>query len=195
MTGELKNAAQVLEYMEKHLAKTTFRGEDQKFLPAPEFDKITSESVIRRLVQNGDNLYLGPGEEDDFVRKTYREGRKMFATCIFGELPLSCLKALFESGLSDANFPFEERDCPGQVNKRQFRKEFLGNQKLFNPAYFQMNSEQKWDGRVTKPVDYDEGKAALLGQGAFGDVYRIHIHPSQRSFSSVCRSILFENVP
>ncbi|KZM23618.1 uncharacterized protein EKO05_0007461 [Ascochyta rabiei] len=184
MDPKLENAAEVLDYMDEHMATTEFRGETQKFLPNPNFDIVTSERVIRNLVSKDRQLYIGELENEEFVHRVRREGRKMFATCIFGEFPLTCLKALFEDGLSDAKFPFEEKDCPGQIKKRKFCGSFIGNQKLFNPAYLHTNSEQKWDGRVTKPIEYSESKSALLGQGAFGDVYEIRIHPSQRSFSS-----------
>ena len=38
---------------------------------------------------------------------------------------------------------------------------------------------------MPKPIDYDENEDALLGKGAFGEVFKIGIHPDQRSFSSV----------
>ncbi|KAF9693554.1 hypothetical protein EKO04_008240 [Ascochyta lentis] len=184
MAPKLENVTQVSDYMDEHMTETVFRGEKQVFLPKPDFDIVSSESVIRSLVSNDEELYLGQLEKEELVQRIYREGRKMFATCVFGDLPLTCLKALFEDGLSDAKFPFDEDDCPGQISKRKFRASFIRNQKLFSPAYLEMDSEQNWDGRVTKPIEYDESKSELLGQGAFGDVYRIRIHCSQRSFSS-----------
>lgn len=181
---------QLLEYMDAHMVTTTFRGEEQTFLPRPNFDVVTAESVIHHLVSKDGDLYLGPTEKKDLVRKICAEGRKMFATCVYGELPLTCIKALFEYGLSDAKFPFKEKDCPAQKHKRKFKSCFLENQKRFNTAFFDLNSEQKWDGHTSKPLKLDESKTSLLGQGAFGDVYQIWIHPDQRSFSSVGHSQL-----
>ncbi|KAF3052407.1 hypothetical protein E8E11_001850 [Didymella keratinophila] len=174
----------VIEYMDSHMTTVTFRGEEQTFLPRPNFDLVTSEAVIRSCVSRDGNLCLGHQEQNDFVHKICTEGRKMFATCVYGELPLTCVKTLFESGLTDAKFPFREEDCPLQKYKRRFKACFLENQKLFNSAYLDLNSEQEWDGRVAKPVGLDERRSSLLGQGAFGDVYKIWIHPDQRSFSS-----------
>lgn len=195
MCAKLENVNQVVEYMDEHMTETEFRGETQRFLPTPNFEKVTSEIVIRELVSKDEELYLGQQERNDFVQRIHNEGRKMFATCIFGDLPLTCLKALFDDGLSDSRFPFKAEDCPGQKNKRKFRTNFIDNQRLFNPAFFKMNCEQKWDGRVTKPIENDESASALLGQGAFGNVYQIRIHPGQRSFSSVSYAPLLMRAP
>ncbi|KAF1928584.1 kinase-like protein [Didymella exigua CBS 183.55] len=106
----------------------------------------------------------------------------MFATCIYAELSLTCVKALFDHGLNDYKFPFKEEDCPAHEEKGKFKSKFLQNQKLFNPPYLRLNSTQIWNNLTAKPLQLDEGK--LLGRGAFGDVYKVWIHPDQRSFSS-----------
>lgn len=189
MTVMFEDSEQVMDYMDTHMEKTVFRGEEQNFLPTPHLDLVTTEAVIRTLVSNDDDLYLGEDEER-FVRQVLAEGRKMFATCIYADLPLSCVKALFDFGLNDTKFPFKEEDCPAHKNKRKFRLNFLENQKRFNPAYLRLNSAQKWNNLTAKPLQLDEGKHSLLGQGAFGDVFKVWIHPAQRSFSSVRHDFL-----
>lgn len=184
MATVLDDVEQVLEYMDAHMKTTIFRGEEQIFLPTPNFNVVTAEAVIRALVLKDDDLYLGE-EEESFVRKVLAEGRKMFATCIYADLSLTCVKALFDFGLNDQKFPFKEEDCPAHKNKRKFRLNFLENQKRFNPAYLRLNSTERWNNLTAKPLQLDEGKPSLLGQGAFGDVYKVWIHPDQRSFSSV----------
>jgi hypothetical protein len=184
MTAMFEDAEQVVEYMDRHMAKTIFRGEEQEFLPTPHFDAVTTKTVIRALVSKDDELYLGEDEES-FIRQVLAEGRKIFATCIYADLSLSCVKALFDFGLNDTKFPFTEEACPAHKNKRKFRLNFLENQKRFNPAYLRLNSTQRWSNLTAKPLKLDEGKHSLLGQGAFGNVYKVWIHPDQRSFSSV----------
>ncbi|KAJ4353060.1 hypothetical protein N0V95_003713 [Ascochyta clinopodiicola] len=184
MAPRLQNTEQVLEYMDKHLASTVFRGEKQRFLPRPNFEAVTAEDVVRTLVDKDGDLHLGPAEEEEFVRKILISGRKIFATCIYAEISLACVKALFECGLSDARFPLNEDDCTAQKYQRKFKKDYLERQRLFNAAYFQLNSEQTWTGHIAKPLMLDEGGSALLGKGAFGNVYKIWIHPAQRSFTS-----------
>lgn len=177
------NLEDVLDYMDKHMATTKFRNAKQTFLPKANFNAVTTEDVIRLLVSRDKELHLSQQAQDEFVKRVVREGRKMFATCIFSEMSLTCVQALFEDGLSDDKFPFEESDCPGLVHKRTFRNSFLVHQSRFNTVYFDLNSEHEWDDLITKPIDFDE--SLLLGEGAFGHVYEIHIHGGQRSFSSV----------
>jgi hypothetical protein len=98
----------------------------------------------------------------------------MFATCVFSEMSLTCVQALFDDGLTDARFPFKEEECPGLRSKRRFRTAFLINQSRFNSTYFTTDSEHQWDNRVAKPIDFDE--RSLLGSGAFGNVYEIWIN-------------------
>lgn len=181
----LLNLNEIPDFIDANMAITEFRGEKQTFLPQTIFDLVTTEKVIRHLVARDEDLYLGPQEEEDFVRRILTQGKRMFVTCIYGELSLTCVKSLFEYGLSDKRFPFKEEDCPAHMAKRKFRLAFLENQKRFNPAFFALNSEQNWDEHMTKPLKLDESKNSLLGQGAFGDVYKVWIHPAQRSFSSV----------
>lgn len=185
MAAPLKDFDQVPDYMDENMATTMFRGEEQKFLPKPNFDVVTAENVVRHLVSKDEELYLGLQEKEEFVKKIVLQGRKIFATCVFSDMPLTCVKALFEDGLTDAKFPFDEAACPGMKSKRKFRNSFIPNQKLFNPAYFDMDSEQDWDNRITKPIDFHECTTSLLGHGTFGNVYKIWIHRDQRSISSV----------
>lgn len=185
MAPRFQDTEQVMEYMDRYLTSTEFRGEIQKFLPRPNFDAVTAEDVIRILVKKDGDLDLEPAEKEEFVQKIVASGRKMFATCVYAEISLACVKALFECGLSDAKFPFKKSDCTAQKYKRKFQKDYLEKQRLFNVAYLHLNSEQAWTGQTAKPLTWDEGGSALLGKGAFGNVFKIWIHPAQRSFSSV----------
>lgn len=179
----LKSVGEVQSYMDEHMAQTEFEGQTQKFLPRPYFEVVTAEDVIKSLVSKDEDLHLSQPAQDDFVRKVLHQGRKMFATCIFSEMSLTCVQALFEDKLTDLEFPFKKEDCPGLKSKRQFYNTFLVNQLRFNVAYFEENSEYGWDDRMMKPIDFKE--SSLLGQGAFGDVYEVEIHPEQRSFRNV----------
>ena len=58
---------------------------------------------------------------------------------------------------------------------------------LFHTAYFDLETDQDLNN-LTKPINYDESH--VIGKGAFGAVYDIQIHPDQRSFSSVGRSLM-----
>ncbi|KAF3034086.1 hypothetical protein E8E12_005727 [Didymella heteroderae] len=188
MLPTFDNVAQVRAYMNDHLKDTEFRGETQEFLPTPDFNIVTSEGVIRTVISKDEKLFLGHKDRAALILKISQEGRKMFATCVYGSLPMTCLKALFDDGLSDCRFPFKIGDAPGQKDNQKFIAAFIKNQKIFNVAFFARSSEQILDGGIRKPIDYDESEDAMLGKGAFGEVYKIGIHPGQRSFTSGANS-------
>jgi serine/threonine protein kinase len=181
-TTSLDNLDDVLDYMDKHMASTIFREQKQIFLLQAALDAITTETVIRNLVSQDNELDLEQHAQEEFVQEVFAKGRKMFATCIFSAMSLTCVQALFDDGLTDTRFPFEEDECPGLKSNRKFRTTFLVNQSRFHTAYFKPDSEHQWDNRITKPIDFNEG--LVLGAGTFGFVYEIWIHPGQRSFKS-----------
>lgn len=175
--------------MDENMQHVTFRGVSQKFLPKFHLDSITTRNVMRIVITEAKGYYLGQQKQEELIETLYRKGRKMFATYVYSTLSLTCLVALIEDGLTDDKFPFKAQDCPGQFPKREFRNNFLRNQNYFHTAYFDSNSEQNLDGGITIPIEHDEGQDALLGEGAFGQVFRIEIHKYQRSFSSVCQTL------
>lgn len=192
--NSLETALEVVEFMERNMAITMFRGEEQIFLPKPSFDIVTSEIVVRNLVSTDEGLVFEHQEREDFIQKVVLHGSKMFATCIFSEMSLACVKNLFDSGLTDEQFPFKISDClaftkagspPDFISRRKTRSTFVPNQKLFNTAFFSLDSELFLDDRVAKPIDFDESMKYLLGSGSSGLVYKIHIHPSQHSLPVV----------
>lgn len=184
---QLHTAVDVLGFIEDHTARTMFRGETQEFLPKPFFDIITSETVVRRLISADDSLELDEKEARAFARQIVCDGPKMYATCILGELPLNCVKALFAIGLTDEKFPFEEKDF---LTHRKFQsgfflRRFMKNQMLFNPAFISPNSDLSWDNRIAKPINFQVNDESIFGMGAFENVYKIQLHPGQHSLSSV----------
>lgn len=179
----LESVTDVQSYMDQHMKETKFEGQTQKFLPRPYFEVVTAENVIKNLVSKDKDLHLSQPAQDAFVGRILHEGQKMFATCIYSDMSLTCVQALFEDGCNDLGFPFKKEDCPGLKDKRPFCNNFLANQLWFNVAYFGENPNQNWDDRMMKPINFKE--SSLLGQGAFGDVHEVEIPPEQRSFRNV----------
>ena len=183
------NTSEVLDYMDENMQKVKFRGVLQKFLPRSHLDFVTTRDVMRIVIKEAKGFYLSQQKQEELIETLYQKGRKMFATYVLSALPSTCLVALIEDGLSDERFPFKAEDCPGQSPKREFKNSFLANQIYFHTAYFDNSSEQTLDGGITIPIEHDEGDHALLGEGAFGQVFEIGIHKDQRSFSSVCQTL------
>ncbi|KAF3011217.1 hypothetical protein E8E13_011625 [Curvularia kusanoi] len=184
--ARLQTARQVADYMDEKMAEMMFRGEEQRFLPKPFFDIVTSKRVVRRLISADDELNLEEREAKAFTEQVLHDGLKMYATCIFSEMSLSLVKNLFAIGLTDKKFPLKEKDCPKQYQIRSFRNGFIMHQKLFNPAFISPNSELNWDKCIAKPINFTEDEESLLGSGTFGNVYEIELHSSQHSLTSGC---------
>lgn len=181
----------VFTYIQRNLVQTTFRGEQQRFLRKLAFDEITTKQTIHLVAAEDEALFLDEDDLGQFVGRVARDGKRLFATCVQGSLPMTCLQLLLESGLTDASMPLTEEDFPGRKFKRSFVGSFLPNQALFNTAYFHLDSIQDLSG-LTKPIDHDETK--MIGKGAFGAVYTVKIHVEHRSFPSVGSLILSDAV-
>ena len=189
MSPKFTNTEDVFTYIQNNITQTTFRGEKQRFLKKTAFDEITSKQTIRLVAEEDETLFMNDEQLDKFVNQVARDGKRMFATCVQGILPMTCLQLLLESGLTDANMPLTKEDYPGKQPKRNFVSSFIPNQALFNTAYFHLDAFQDLTG-LTKPIDYEKSK--LIGKGAFGAVYNIQIHAEHRSFVSVCTPPLIQ---
>lgn len=162
----------------------SFKGQAQVFLPKSAFDTVTNKDVISRLISKDEDLYLNPQEEAELVTRVHQEGRKLFATCVYCDLPMTCLKALLDNGHTDAKVPLTLDDCPRERHKRKFVTGFLVHQKRFNTPYFAHESSQSLDDRVI-PIWLDESRSNMRGKGAFGEVYPARIHRDHHSLSCV----------
>lgn len=180
------NADSLWNFIERHTKKFNFRAHEQRFLPKRAFETITQENVIKQIIFQ--DRSLSPQEKDDFVTEVHQKGPKLFVTCIYCELPMSCLKHLLDDGLSDRDFPLTDDQCPGWSPRHQrlFTNCFLINQKRFNAPFFELDSFQKLDDSYPMPIDFDEDGSNLLGKGAFGEVWKVRIHKDHHSFDGVC---------
>jgi len=182
MSASFRDTEDVFAYMQLNLVQATFRGEPQRFLKKSAFDIITTKQNIRLVIDEEESLYLNEEELDTLVDQVARKGKRLFATCVQGSIPMTCLKLLLEKGLTDADMPLAKDHCPGTSPKRNFVSSFIPNQALFNTAYFELDGYQDLKG-LTKPIEHDENK--LIGRGAFGSVYEVHVHPGYSSFADV----------
>lgn len=189
MPPTFANIDDVFTHIQGNIVQTIFRGEQQRFLRKAAFDEITTKETIRLVAVEDEALFLDEETLDQFVDRVAKDGKRLFATCVQGSLPMTCLQLLLENGLTDKNMPLTKDDFPGKKLKRNFVGSFLPNQALFNTAFFDLDKIQDLTG-LTKPIIHDENR--LIGKGAFGAVYTIQIHAEHRSFTSVCSLIPLE---
>lgn len=183
MTTTFLTADAVEQFIIDSMVKTyTYRGEQQKFLPRGALEQITTREVINLVAIKDKNLYLNEEDLERFIDQVHQRAPKLFATCVFAELPMSYLKGLLDHNISDANFPLTETHCTMQNLARKFER-VIDTQKKFFVPYLRMNSTQVLDN-ITKPIHF-ENEECLIGRGAFGNVYEVAIHKDHRSFSCV----------
>lgn len=173
------------QFMDSRMVKCTFKAQAQDFLPAKALMEATRREVIKNIVLKDENLRLSPSETSEFIDRICHEGCKLFLSCVYCSMPMSCLRNLMNMGFTDSNLPRTVDDCPSTENKRLFKTGFLVNLKRFYAPVFNMNSYQILDDTSPMPIDLEEELGNLLGRGAFGEVWNINIHADHFSFSVV----------
>ncbi|KAH6639406.1 kinase-like domain-containing protein [Boeremia exigua] len=182
MRVQFEDTEDVFKYIQENVVQTVFRGEPQRFLRKAALDEVTSKETILLVTSDDEDVFLDEDGLERFADQVVKFGRQMFATCVQGSLPMTCLQLLLENGLTDTDMPLTEDNFPGsKKTKRRFVGSFIPNQALFSTAYFHLDSFQDLTG-LTKPIDHDE--STLIGKGAFGAVYTVQIHEEHRAFAS-----------
>ncbi|KAL6707156.1 hypothetical protein ACN47E_004703 [Coniothyrium glycines] len=190
MDNKFEDIDAIRDFVEERTETMHFRGEEQNFLPKVDFETITTLAVIRLAVFDDSKLAMVKNEEsrEKFAKVVHEKARVLFTMCVVGlqsSFPMLVLNGLMNEGLTDASLPLNRNSLASCTNKELTKefKQIYDKQKLFRTAYFALNSYQNLDG-VTKPVKLEEGLSNILGKGAFGEVFRIEIHPQHRQFAS-----------
>ncbi|CAI6338060.1 unnamed protein product [Periconia digitata] len=183
----LNNKADVIKYMNRNMVRNKFEGHLQRFLPASKLEVVTSLEVIRNLVVEDQELILNNQEKANLPDRISHFGRKLFAICVFQEIPLLFLKAMLDNGLTDRSLPLSEEQFDSLISNRKMVKDFTDDQKHFNTMFFKENCNESMDeetsDQLSMPIDYN-GSKNLIGRGAFGAVYDVRIHPDHHNFTS-----------
>jgi hypothetical protein len=187
MDLSLTNTTEVYNYLVKHMTSLTFRANAQHFLPGKALHEVTQRTVIEHIISKDKEMALSSHEAGRFINIVHQTACKLFATCMYCEMPPSYLKHLLDGGLSDDDFPLIADKHPVWSEKysRPSVRHFLDNQKRFNAVFFEPDSFKDLDDSRPIPVDFDEEEPNLLGKGAFGEVWKVRIHRDQHSFDCV----------
>ncbi|KAF1960380.1 kinase-like protein [Byssothecium circinans] len=188
MLAPLNNKFDVYDHMEDHMVNYKFRNLPQEFLPEPQLKLVTGKATIKRIIMQDDSVLLNDHELTAFVDQVHSSARRLFAICVYCDSPMAFLKAMLDNGLKDTSLPLGNRDDFGSLKQqRSLIQNFIAQQRRFNTAFFSENSMEKLDDRMSNcfsiPIDHEESAANWKGKGAFGEVWKVRIHPDQRSFS------------
>jgi hypothetical protein len=186
--GSLNNKNDVRAFIRTYTIKYKFRGQPQKFLPRSALDTITTRNVIRQVIAQDKKIIPNNHEQEQLVDRVFRNGRKLFATCVDIDKSMKYLVAMLDNGLTDANLPLGEDDFGSLSQKGGFADSFVAAQKRFHTVFLDEYFQELIDDLsdcFSIPIHFEEIEAHLKGKGAFGSVYKVTIHPDQRSFPCV----------
>ena len=188
MSPSLTNAIEVYEYLDKLMENFIFKAHAQQFLPTKALHGVIQRTVIERIISKDTTMDLSSQEAVRFIDNVHQTACKLFATCMYSEMPLSYLKYLLDGGLSDKDFPLigDKHPIWSQNHARHSVNYFLDAQKRFNAVFFESDSFQNLDDSRPIPIAFDEEASNMLGKGAFGEVWKVRIHGDQHSFDCVC---------
>jgi hypothetical protein len=190
MATSLNDKNSVRAFIKKNLVSYKFRSQPQRFLSNSALDTVTDREVIRQIVAQDKKMILNNQDQERLVDRIHDDGRKLFIiTCVSCDKSVKYVKVMLENGLTDKNLPLGENDFGSLSEKGSFVENFMGAQKRFNTVRFHENDFIKLDDDLSDyfsvPIHFEDIPANFKGKGAFGEVYKVKIHPDQRSFSCV----------
>lgn len=174
---------------------------NQQFLPMTSLHGIFKRETIRELIKHDTSLSEpSPNLEDGdisnlrkwLVDEVWLKAVRMIAICIFAQKPLSCLHHLMTKvepfGLRDENLPLslEKIDMPklDLLPLMEVQKNFLVYN--FDAARLRKNMVDEGKYEVIPPDSVVPiTRVGHLGDGTFGSVDEVIIHPDHHTFEEV----------
>jgi hypothetical protein len=167
--------------------------EGHEFIPRQDLDEIFGESTIHQLItkdQSIKDLATSSGTEfnrEDFIATVSRSATRLLALCIYVKLPLVCLFRLVQAGKRDVDIPLDLDHCPHEDFEREFRdlRKWQGG---FQAHFFLNDGTRPQHRHIKKeivvPIHFDANEDHL-GEGGFGQVYKVTIDPDHHRFAPV----------
>ena len=168
----------------------------QEYIPRKDLDEIFSDDTIRELIYSDTSLQElasaspsggEPLDRDQFIKDISLAASRLLAICIYVDLPLACLYHLMANGFTNVDLPLTNVHCPNDMYRKKFG-DFMKWQGGFIAHMFNDDKgrpvHQKLADEVVVPITFDE-EADRLGEGGFGEVFRVRIDPDHHLFSTV----------
>lgn len=207
-TGDDEHYAKAVRNLIDEKMRTNWNGDH--YIPRIDLDQILQDNTIARLIQcdksiaafvenSSDTAY--PFDMEGFVKKVSDLGTRLLAICIYVELPLICLKLMLDNDKFDVSLPFGAHDVKLPREYSANYRHFMTYQGSFIPHHFE-RQKGATDGpqhiresenalpylevkpKVVMPIHFDK-KKDHVGNGSYGDVYRVTVDPDHHYFDPV----------
>lgn len=159
----------------------------KKFLPRKDLDQIFSESTIKELIHEDKSLNgLTPSGKQNLLDNIIADASRLLGVCICVDMPLACLYHMMDAGFKDTSLPLTDPRCAKEeyINKFEdlqlWQGSFIAHE--FHDDHGMPKHRQLKD-EVVVPLFFDKDNDRI-GEGGFGEVYKVKIDADHHSFSS-----------
>jgi hypothetical protein len=172
---------------------------DKDFLSRKEVKYIFTDQVVEDLIRSDDDLHrsqaaahlfsdkyaTASAELRKFVINVQLTGTRLLAICIYGLIPFECLYKLIQCGKQDVDLPI---DILPQSMSGTECDHILKYQEQFIPFDFhRVPNDGARYRTLTKNTVVPIFEKGRLGEGGYGEVFEVEIHPEHHDFTPVCR--------
>jgi hypothetical protein len=210
-TGDNDHYAKAVLNLIDEKMRTNWNGDH--YIPRIDLDQILQDDTIARLIccdksiaafieNSSDSTY--PFDMEGFVNMVSDLGTKLLAICIYVELPLICLKSMLDNGKYDVSLPFGAHDVELPKEYSATYRRFMMCQGSFIAHHFERrkgatdgphHNEESENAlpylevkrKVVMPIHFDKERDHV-GNGSYGDVYRVTVDPDHHYFDPVSSS-------
>lgn len=150
---------------------------EHRFLPIDKLHEILTLPVIKRAVKE---LKCGPDERIKLADTIYREGRRVFAMLIY-DYKQDLIVEFRKHGALDSRLPLDEASAKTIVKHSIAHRIVQDLQWRFYPYTFPENMSES-DHEIQRKMILPFLGSERIDSGAFGDVDKMTISPSQQNF-------------
>ncbi|EXJ69219.1 CAMK/PKD protein kinase [Cladophialophora psammophila CBS 110553] len=164
--------------------------EHQKFISHREIDILITKEVVSELLREDVSLretmpYLSDNMRGTLIKHIKTFTPRLLCLCIYVDLPLACLCELLDYGVDDSNLPLSIEQCPAVRWRTQWDL-MIQAQGIFLALEFPSDllfQDCEVSENIVLPF-LSETPKKLIGEGSFGRVYKVKIHPDYDVFSA-----------
>ncbi len=165
----------------------------KKFIPRGDLDAIFSRDTITELINADRSLDdVKNLDKATFAEDVIRDASRLLALCVYVELRLDCLYRLIQQGCKDTSLPLTEPQCPKEVDRVRFEN-LIQWQGAFIAHKFTIDRDgpehRQIPDEVVMPITFNRD-TDKLGEGGFGEVFRVHIDADHHRFTAVSAPVV-----